>query len=844
MKKTVLACFAMALAFAFGCNFASLFGLAPNLTPDEDMLVVSDAASPRVAYAVFKKGNYLNAAVSVESFEPLGPDKIPAIGVKLGLAADKAIVLTEKDAAVRKSGNSLVYEFRVPSEKLIAGNEGWEKFRMGISVDWPGGPFGQSRQRETFLQDKNTKATHGGLSPSREDWQLLNLNEFEKAVADRKLQIAFDFKQPVEGKASIVIEDEKGNRVRNLVSGKAMPKGMQRIVWDATNERGELMPPGKYQWRAISHPGLKPEYLFSFCDGAGSNHGTQHSAATNGKFLFFGTSVSEGGYELVQLDLNGKFVRGYNSPMGHGLAKVAVAADEKFLYAAYDGTGWTQKVDRNKADWKAENKITLVRVDLGSGNFVDYKKERFAVIASYWVGPGSPEKMSDRTALSGMALLNGHLYIGDSVKNVILDIDPATGTVVGTFPLVNPVALAAGGGKLYAVAGRSLLEIDPANGKTVGNISTALEGIPNGLAVGPDGKFYVSDAQSHVVRIFDNKGKQTGMIGKPGGVTYGSAETRAKMGGYGEEGQEKPVTAGPYDPLRLYNPAGLVLSPDGHLWVTENDRWKPKRLAAYDPVKGTMWKEFFGPTNYGASGCGFDPDDSSLWFGQGTLFKLDFKEKKATPVSTLGGEEGMHYRFWRQDGRTFVIACGKVTYIEELLPGNTLKPLAFLSSGHQYAYAHSWKPGKEFEDAFRRDYPNVKYEHGKSGQPNHGYGMLWVDKNGDGNMQTEEIEFSMAAESLAGSGWGHDFNDLTIRVPAKVAGKSVLVSLKPAGWWPGGAPKYPPLNDAVKAAIPINGPSWSGLETTVDRFGNMIINSDPEMRAFSPESRLLWGYPN
>jgi len=860
MKKAILSCIALVLFLVYGCGDSSQApkadakaspaaaveskkDTAPNVTSDEDMLVISNAASPRVAYAVYKKNNFLNAAVSVESFEPL--DKNPAIAVNVGIAADKSIILSEKDASVRKSGNAMVYEFKVPSEKLVATNEGWEKFRIGISADWPGGPFGQSRQRETFLQNETTKATHAGLSSSAEDWQLVNLNEFEKTIADRKLQIAFDFNQPVDGKASVVIEDEKGNRVRNLISGQAMAKGVQRVVWDATNDKGDLMPPGKYQWRAISHPGLKPEYLFSFCDGNGSNHGTQHSAATNGKFLFFGTSVSEGGYELVQLDLNGKLVRGYNSPMGHGLAKVAVAADDKFLYAAYDGTGWGDRVDRSKPDWKAENKISLIRFELQGGNIVDFpKNKRFAIVCSYFVGPGSPEKTPDRTALFGMAFLDGHLYIGDGVKNAILDVDPATGTVSRSFPLAKPVTLAAGEGKLYAVSGKSLLEIDPANGKTVRNISSALEGIPAGLAVGPDGKFYVSDAQNHVVRILDNKGKSAGMIGKLGGITYGSAEVRAKMGGYGEDTQEKPVTAGPYDPLRLHNPSGLVMSPDGHLWVTENERWKPKRLAAYDPVKGTMWKEFFGPTAYGAPGCGFDPEDSTRWFGQGTLFKLDFKEKTSTPVSTLGGEDGMHYRFWRQDGRTFVIAYGKVTYIEELMPNNTLKPLALLSSGHQYAYANSWKPSKEFVDAFKRDYPNVKYEWDRRGQPNHGYGMMWVDKNGDTKMQTDEIEFSTAAEMLGGSGWGHDFHDLTMRVPAKVGGKSIMVTLKPDGWWPGGAPKYPALNDAVKAAIPINGPSWSGLETTVDRFGTMIVNSDPEMRAFSPEGRLLWGYPN
>ncbi len=129
-------------------------------------------------------------------------------------------------------------------------------------------------------------------------------------------------------------------------------------------------------------------------------------------------------------------------------------------------------------------------------------------------------------------------------------------------------------------------------------------------------------------------------------------------------------------------------------------------------------------------------------------------------------------------------------------------------------------------------------------QPNHGYGMLWVDRNGDSAMQAEEIEFATAATNLAGSGWSHDFHDLTIRVPAEVAGKKVLVTLKPDGWWPGGAPKYPALNDAVKAGVQIDLPGPNGVESAVDRFGNTIMNSTPDMTAFAPDGKRLWSYRN
>lgn len=796
-------------------------GLAGFADADDALVQVSSAVSPRVSYGVEKQGEALVVVIAAEpaSLEAGTQEPAGGVGVRLGVSAQKTVVLAG-ERPTRDGDGSVRFTFRIPAERLVTNPACWETLRLAFAVEWGGGPNGQPRQRETFFQS-TARSSHAGLSPEPADWQPFNLSAFVRAAEDRRLSISFPVTQPLAGKATIVIDDAQGNRVRNLVSGVELEQGLHQIAWDGCDDRGVPQPPGEYHWRSLAHPGLKPEYLFAFCDGPGSNHGSLHAAATNGKQLFFGTSVSEGGHELIQLEPDGRFVRGYNSPMGHGLAKVAVAADERFLYAVYDGTAWGQRVDRAKPDWQAEQKLSLVRFDHTTGKQVDFKPGvRFAELGRYSVGPGSPQNLPDRVALAGMVSLAGRLYVADAVKGGILDVDPATGEVARMIPLDDPVAVAADAATVYAVAGGRLFRIDPTTQQRA-VVTPSLEGRPAGLAVGSDGRFYVSDAESHVVRVLDADGRQVAIVGKPGGIVKGA-----------------------YDPLALHHPAGLVISPDGHLWVTEEDRWTPKRLAAYDVAKGTMWKEFFGPTSYGASGGGFDPVDPTRWIGQGTLFKVDYGEKTAVPVSILGGEQGMHYRFWRQDGRTFVIALGKTTFIEELLPDGTLKPLACYGSAHLHAYAHNWKPDQEFVAAFRRDFPDVQYDYGHPGQPGHGYGMLWVDRDGDGHMETAEIEFATAAERSAAAYWGQDFHDLTLRIPAKVAGKNTLVTLAPDGWWPGGAPKYPSINAAMKAAVPIDLPGEVFVESTTDRFGNMILNSDPEMCGFGPDGRLRWRYPN
>lgn len=785
-----------------------------------DLTPISTAVSPRVAYQLQSDNGNLQLTLAVDGF--LGDGK--GSSVEVGLSADQTVRLySAKDAKVTISGNTATYVFNVPINKIAKSAAALKNLRLAFAVEWSGGALGQPRLRERFLASV-PGASHAGLPASPAEWTLVDLGELERLARDRALQIHFEFDQPFDGKATIAIDDESGTRIRNLISAQPMKAGKHRIDWDGVDDRGNPVPPGTYQWRAISHPGLKPVHLFDFVNAPGSNHGTMFDAAFNGTHLYLASPVSEGGHEIVELAPDGTFKRGFNPGHGHGLASVFLAVEGKYLYVAHDGRAWGDKVDTSKPDWKADNTISLLRLNLETGQADDFPgKVRYFPVKKYEVGPGSATQRSGGfLALGGLAVLNGKLYFSDRESNSVLVVDPQTGALEKSFPVTNPGVLASTLRELFVAADGRLQRIDPESGKLT-DIAKLPEKV-GGLTVGPDGRFYVSDQVDQVVRVWDARGKEVAVIGKPGGVA-----------------------PGPYDPLKLHNPAGLAVA-DGLLWVMEKGRWQPKRFAAYDVKTGQVVKEFFGPTNYGAQGAGFDYADSSRWIGQGTLFDVNMTTGEAKPLSILGGEEGRRHTFWRQDGRTFVITSGKATYIQELLPEGRLKPLAMLSSAHQFSYSMDWRPPQEFVDAFLKAYPESSVQSGVKGgikriQPTHGYGMLWVDKNGDGLMQAEEFEFSTAATNLAGSGWSHDFHDLTLRVGAEVAGKKVLVTLKPDGYYPGGAPKYPAINDAVAAAVPIDLPGSPSSETAVDRFGNIVFNSSP-MSAFAPDGKLLWTYPN
>ncbi|MCW1915099.1 hypothetical protein OJ996_16045 [Luteolibacter sp. GHJ8] len=795
-------------------SFRSILCLCAGLpysVAAENLTTVSTVLSPRVAFDAEQTPAGLKIVVEADALDG------EAVALKLGVAGKGHTELGGERAKQSRSGKTTRWEFEIPDEK------GNSSLRLAFSLEWAGGPGGQVRLKQRF-RHLNPAAAHSGLSENPRDWQVLDLEERERQAADRALEIAIDFQQPSDGKASVVIEKPDGSRVRNLISGQDLAAGKHRLVWDGLDEEGNIAAPGDYRWRAISHPGLKPVHVMDFCDGPGSNHGTFQAAASNGTSLFFAAPVAEGGHEIVELAPDGSFIRGFNPPHGHGLGRVALAADENYLYAAHDGLAWGQHVDRSKPDWKEERTISVIRIDLKSWKVAEFPDgTRHSPLRKYQVGPGSGTKRDPlEHALAGMILLDGKLHIGDSTTASIMIVDAGSGKLEREYPLPGVRALATKGSRFHAIGQGGLMKIDPATGQS--KVIAKLGGDPAGLDVMEDG-FLVSDGKDHIVRVLDGRGQEVKRLGTPGGIVPGA-----------------------YDPKRLKNPGGLVAL-DGKLWVTERERWQPKRLAAFDILSGEVVKEYFGPTNYGAQGAGFDEKDASRWLGQGALWKIDFKTKQAKPVAITSGKSGRRHQFWRQEGRTFVISSGKATWIQELHEDGTLRPLACLSSAHQFSYDCDWRPPAAFTEAFQRDRPDIPYGGSQGGviedgKPVHGTGMLWVDQNGNGEMDAAEIEFTAKDTSAGGAGWSHDGQDLGFRVPGERNGKAVLVTLVPQGWWPGGAPRYPSLNEAVAKAPEIDLPGSSMVESISDRFGNTVMNSDPAMRLIGPDGKLKWTYPN
>lgn len=767
------------------------------------------------------------AAFIDDDYQPLTrPGGIPfSIAIRppfLSVKTEGAVtigVANAKDAYMVSAKDGQRVDFKLPEGD-------WSNIRLAATVE-------QAMQRERFGFGDHLPI-HVGFSKDPSHWQNFDLNTYAESVTARKKQIRFRFEQAVEGKASIVIENEKtGERVRNLVSGRSFAAGTHTLIWDGLDEQGSLVAPGKFSWRGITHPGIRPEYRMNFANGDeqgttpwGPNHSTLQDATSNGELLFFAAPVTEGGWALMALDRDGKFVQGYDHQHGLGILRDAIAADDHYLYCAQDGFSWGERAEGD--DWVADWKLSIVRYEIVSGKLVEFPGgQRSLEVDTMQVGPGSKHPNLSEFNLAGLAVSGGNLLVGSRNRDAVLVLDAETGKLVRTVPMPGVRHVTAN----FAATDSGVFRL--ADGKRI--IDGGKMDI-HGIATASNGDIFLSDRSTHQVRRFSKEGKTLGTVGKPGGAY-----------------------AGVYDPARMVNPAGLAIGPDGKLWVTEN-RWNPKRVLAWDLAKNAVVFEKFGMPHYGGDGSGFDPQNPRRWIGLGCFWDVDIENGNARPTHVMSRDEGhfknyhpQSYVFFRDAGRTFLCSRGKIAVISEVRDDGRIRDIAAVSGTHHFAYGCDWNPPQAYIDAFYSKWPEKKEQEktgpGSDRKPwaQRGMGVLWVDRNGDGQTQKEEFDFCGDRLTFADSEWGHLQTSLTLEVPVVEGDQVKIIALSPRGFLPDGAPDYPSLDEAIAAGLPINmtpGDKRSGVATVRDRYGRFIFNSDPEMNAYAADGRHLWTYPN
>lgn len=157
--------------------------------------------------------------------------------------------------------------------------------------------------------------------------------------------------QPFDGQLAMVITNEQGQTIRNLVAQVDRKKGASSESWDLKDNMGLTVPPGKYRWKAITSPPIQLQYQMSVypnvsqihpdrtpwltgesgANGWLADHASITSGASCGDKLYFGAPGVEAGVSLIECDLTGRKLWGKHSfaPFS-GVGRLA--GDDESLY--------------------------------------------------------------------------------------------------------------------------------------------------------------------------------------------------------------------------------------------------------------------------------------------------------------------------------------------------------------------------------------------------------------------------------------------------------------------------------------------------------------------------------
>ena len=613
------------------------------------------------------------------------------------------------------------------------------------------------------------------------------------------IPIKFTLDEP--GVVTLVIEDEAGQRVRNLVSETPFPAGENVIGWDGSDDLlrdtdaashglyhvpTRLVAPGKYHVRGIVRDPLALRYEMSIysagkpawetADKTGAwmtNHTpptsiacvSGHRTKDGRPLVFMGAFVAEGGHGLQWVTEDGTKVGGQGWIGGNWTGAPTLAVDRGPRanpdHLVYAGSVWEGEL-RLTAKTKAFGDQPILKLKLGEDPS-DQDRPKNASRPKNLVDFDGGEK---EYVLADIAAQDGMIVCSLVRQNELLIIDIATGKATRKILVDNPRGLAFDAkGRLLVLSKTSLLRFETLDAPPSSLITTGLDD-PRHLAVGNKGDFWITDrGTSHQVKHFAADGSFLGAIGKPG-----------------------PPTVGKYDPLHMNNPNGVGIDTSGEIWVAEDD-FHPKRVSVWS-ADGKLIHAYYGPGEYGGGGV-LDPVDKTRFFYKGQEFRLawDQRRDELTRIFFRPGPmfEGPYGPYSpdtplypeSRPGERYFTSC----YTHNPTNGDGVSFL-WKDEDEQARFVAALGSAQDWNllktDAFRACWPEGVDPAGDRNRNQATF--VWSDANGDGQPQPDEVR--MVKTSCSGV---VNQNDLSF-VIARFGDEAV--QFVPAGFNQDGVPIY------------------------------------------------------
>ena len=546
------------------------------------------------------------------------------------------------------------------------------------------------------------------------------------------------FEMPYDGKATVVIDDASGRRVRNLVCGIAYPKGRHEVEWDGRAEDGTGAEPGACRIRVFTHRGLSYDFKGSFAAGGekrvspfGPTHLPCSMSMARGDRVVVASLFTEGGNSTIVLDLEGHFVRGWGEGWHLGNKACAyLTGGDRCFYSVREKDG---------------NELQFLGY-----TWNDSRRPNVKIVSS------------EKTELKGAVQVGGKVYVANGLTKTI-DVYEIRETFTEKdfkAELVftgekRPVGFA---GPLCAVGD----EIVPAFK-------------PEQLSVTADAKLvYAIEQDSSVIHVYDRATKkEVRTIGEDGG-------------GY----------AGPWKKDRLVRPTSCALDSAGFLWVTEN-RYSPKRISKWDVQKGTCVYEKFGTERYGTPGGGMDCADATRWMAHDTEWRYDPAKGIDYPIACSFDEtlkqgercdvpprSARTYSWVHRGGKTYLVGTdANLTIWEYVDAEKRLKPVMLLGSSGIYAHKINRKNSCEpMREAYEKAFPEIvakKKEGAFKGDEE--TLMVWRDLNGNERFDADEFSFAPYGTGAPG-GWGLSSESIDFTCCLSIDGEYNILEFTSPEW--------------------------------------------------------------
>ena len=647
----------------------------------------------------------------------------------------------------------------------------------------------------------------------------------EEGVAETQGPISINYQVQKAGYVSLVIDDERGVRVRNLLKEEYRDKGPQVARWDGADDAGSGVRAGNYRWKAIVRDDLHINYVTHFnnpgnppwdnlrLDGAWtSDHIESYDLTAEGERVYASSPVVEAGWSPIAID------RDFKKLWGRKIAGAAQAAEAGVLYVVRD-TAIFKKGDKaavsvDRLDSRTGEYLPFANQDLPMGN------ARLPVVEYIQPEENNPHHDFDggRLNVQGAAVRGQHLAISLHMENRIALFDSKTGKSLGSVDIPSPAGLAFDSqGKLLAVSGKQVVSIDLATRQPVSFITDQLD-MPKRIAVAKDGRIAVSNwGTLQNISLFDAAGKYLSSIGITGGRTI----------------------RGDYDPLGFARPMGLAIDSENRLWVSEYFA-APRRISRWS-LDGTRLDERIGPGYYSGGGL-VDPEDATRVYYGDVEFEVDYASPGAAAVKRIASGHlgpqaipmqmgvGTADHLIRHQGQTYHVHAKLChTLIMRKQPDGTFLP------GAAFTWDSYGQPHLIPGDAIP---PNKRYQ--------------WADRNGDGLVQQEEITITDLPAGVSREGvlnyWGHGVGrDLSVYVAIRqydLSGKGQTPQLwkfPVKEWTACGAPVYDMANPVVLVKE-LPGGDPTAVAVLAD--GSIVVNTAPAFLCFDASGNLKWTFPN